>query len=306
MNQDRDVLNGEAGDAYSGTVVLAPTVWSPPPAPQTPPRFQVLYHETFEAWPPVPTYWAFETQAAGTIGAVTSGTPHGGTQELLIRTVNDGNLRTQSAVVAVDLTGYETATDLNLDFWAKYGNYQGTLYVDLSGDGTTWQTSVWSVGPATTYTNYTLDLDALAAAKGIARDGDVYLRFRYYGSYTYSGTHDVYLDDVRVGAGDLAGPWVTGHEPTAVPSSGGPLSSIRLTFNEAIDTTTFTGVDVVVFKDPQGATLTPVTVSPVAGSGDMQFELTFTAQDLRGTYRLTVGPDIRDTSGNLMNQDKDV
>jgi hypothetical protein len=41
--------------------------------------------------------------------------------------------------LAVNLTGYETATDLNLDFWAKYANSAGTLQVDFSGNGSTWQ-----------------------------------------------------------------------------------------------------------------------------------------------------------------------
>ncbi len=46
-------------------------------------------------------------------------------------------------------------------------------------------------------------------------------------------------------------------------------------------------------------------VTPVPGSGNTQFTLTFADQDLRGTYRLTVGPDVRDSAGNWMNQDGD-
>jgi hypothetical protein len=45
-----------------------------------------------------------------------------------------------------------------------------------------------------------------------------------------------------------------------------------------------------------------LAVAPVAGSGDTQFDVTFAAQNLRGTYRLKVGPQIADSSGNPMNQ----
>jgi hypothetical protein len=213
MNQNQNTMNGEAADAYSGTVTFAPTVWTPASAPP------VLYNEGFENWSSVPTYWSFDTQATGTIGMVTSGTPHGGTQQLLIHVVNDGNYRTESAVMAVDLSAYSTATDLNLDFWAKYANSQGYLYVDFSGDGAAWQ-QVASFSPSSTYTNYTLDLDALASGAGIARDADVYVRFRYYGNWSSGTTQDLYLDDVRVVKGDLTGPWVTAQSPTTVSSSG--------------------------------------------------------------------------------------
>ena len=37
----------------------------------------------------------------------------------------------------------------------------------------------------------------------------------------------------------------------------------------------------------------------------MEFDLTFADQDLRGTYQLTVGPDVTDVDGNSMNQDGD-
>jgi len=126
---------------------------------------------------------------------------------------------------------------------------------------------------------------------------------RSQGSFHRYG-YDAYLDDVKIVAGDLTGPRVVGHVPTDVVSSGGPLTTVTVTFDEAIDTGTFSGNDVVL-KDPQGVEVTPVNVAAVGGSGDTEFELTFASQDVRGTYRLTVGPDILDVAGNAMNQDGD-
>jgi hypothetical protein len=158
---------------------------------------------------------------------------------------------------------------------------------------------VTSLTVPTAYTNYSLDLDALASSKGIARDADFFVRFRAYGHNSY----DFYLDDVRIVAGDLTGPRVLSHSPVALGSAAGPLSAVRVTFDEPIAVSSFEadGRDVEL-KDAAGTAIAPLSVAPVAGSGDTQFDVTFAAQNLRGTYRLKVGPQIADTSGNLMNQ----
>jgi hypothetical protein len=158
---------------------------------------------------------------------------------------------------------------------------------------------VTSLTVPTAYTNYSLDLDALASSKGIARDADFFVRFRAYGHNSY----DFYLDDVRIVAGDLTGPRVLSHSPVALGSAAGPLSAVRVTFDEPIAASSFEpdGRDVEL-KDAAGTAIAPLSVAPVAGSGDTQFDVTFAAQNLRGTYRLKVGPQIADASGNLMNQ----
>ena len=43
-------------------------------------------------------------------------------------------------------------------------------------------------------------------------------------------------------------------------------------------------------------------VTPVSGSGNKQFDVTFAAQSALGSYAMTVGPDITDTSANAMDQ----
>ena len=273
MNQDGNAINGEAADDYNGTVVFAPTVTTN----QAP--------EGFEGWSDgaVPTQWSLISAGSATIRPVTSDSPHGGAQHLQFD-AKVGASWSESATVALNLTNLTGRTDVNLDFWAKYaGGSYGYFYVELSGDGTNFE-NVWSVSLAATYTNYTLDLDALCAANGIALDGDVYIRFRDYNpGYT---VHRGYLDDVRVVAGvDLAGPQVLSHAPATLAAGAGPLTNVVVTFNEPIDPASFTASDVVL-KDAQGVAITPV-IAAVTGTTNRQFNLGFAAQSVRGTYQLS-------------------
>ena len=47
-----------------------------------------------------------------------------------------------------------------------------------------------------------------------------------------------------------------------------------------------------------------MTVTPVAGSNDHEFTISFPTQTAAGTYTLTVGPGIQDWYGNEMNQNR--
>ena len=289
MNQDNDAVNGEAADVYNGTMVYAPTVTTN----QAP--------EGFEGWSDgaVPSQWSLISAGSATIRPVTSDSPHGGAQHLQFNANGVGASWSEYATVALNLTNLTGRTDVSLDFWAKYaGGSYAYFYVELSGDGTNF-VNVWSVSLAATYTQYTLDLDALCAANGIALDADVYIRFRDYNpGYT---DHRGYLDDVRVVAGvDLAGPQVLSHAPATLAAGAGPLTNVVVTFNEPIDPASFTASDVVL-KDAQGVAITPV-IAAVAGTTNRQFNLGFAAQSVRGTYQLSVGPNVADVAGNLMNQ----
>ncbi|MHB1035438.1 MAG: S8 family serine peptidase [Pirellulales bacterium] len=300
MNQDGDWRGGEPEDAYRGTVEFAPTAWTPAgPAPN-------LYVEDFENWSPVPSYWSFQTENAGTIQTVLADGPHGGARHL--RFDANGDQPTQSAAILVDLAAQAQAKELYLSFWAKSTNGPGTLYLDLSNDGSVWRNvASWASGAdlPTSYTNYTLDLVRLVGQEGIALDGDVYLRFRDRGEYAAS-LHDLFLDDVRIVAGDLAGPRITGQTPLELAGDAGPFNAITLTFSEPIDPASFTTADVAL-ASPQNKPISPAAVTPVAGSDDTRFTITFADQTLRGVYRLTVGPNITDASParNRMNQDGD-
>jgi hypothetical protein len=89
-------------------------------------------------------------------------------------------------------------------------------------------------------------------------------------------------------------------------SAPGALTSVRVTFSNAINPSTFTAADVSAFVGPDGAPAGAVTgVTAVAGSGNRQFDITFAGLTAVGAYSLTFGPQITDTTGRRMDQDRD-
>jgi hypothetical protein len=85
----------------------------------------------------------------------------------------------------------------------------------------------------------------------------------------------------------------------------GTVSSVRVTFDEAIDASTFTLGQVATFTRTVGSTVTDLSgallgVTPVAGN--RSFDITFTSQSTLGNYRLVLGPNILDTMGRPMDQ----
>ena len=101
---------------------------------------------------------------------------------------------------------------------------------------------------------------------------------------------------------DTSAPRVVSATPNATGSN--PVSSVRVTFSEAIDPASFTAADITNFVGPNGGiVLSGVTAVP--GSGNKSFDVTFPQQSAAGSYRFDLGPDVRDTSGNVMDQDAD-
>jgi len=97
-------------------------------------------------------------------------------------------------------------------------------------------------------------------------------------------------------APDLTGPRITAAQPNGSTS----VSSVRLTFNEAINPFSFDTSDIA-----NVGSLTIMSVAVVSGSGNKQFDVTFNAVTTPGGYGFDVGPDITDTAGNAMDQNTD-
>src|SRR5262249_34369058 len=98
----------------------------------------------------------------------------------------------------------------------------------------------------------------------------------------------------------VQGPSVT-HSAPLHATSLFPVDHVRLTFNVPMDPNTFTADQVVSFTGPSGDI--PVTsITPVAGSNNMRFDLAFDPQAAEGTYRLVFGPSVTDVFGNAMDQ----
>ncbi len=144
---------------------------------------------------------------------------------------------------------------------------------------------VWSVHPE------------LAYHEVIARILDnVQWAASFAGKMVTGGRLDVY-HALASGSTDTTGPRFT----SAVATGAGSVASVRVTFSEPIDPSTFTVADITNFVGPQGS-LAASAVQAVAGSDNTQFDVTFAAQTAPGTYRFDVGPDVRDVAGNRMDQ----
>lgn len=85
-----------------------------------------------------------------------------------------------------------------------------------------------------------------------------------------------------------------------------PRSQLSVSFNLPMDTATFsTGTDIVSFTDPDGTDITGAISGTSWSAQDTVLTVDFSAQSKAGTYQLVLGPDIRDTFGNQMDQDGD-
>ncbi len=98
---------------------------------------------------------------------------------------------------------------------------------------------------------------------------------------------------------DTFGPQIADVQPSGLILE--PFSSLRISFNESIDATTFTLADIDHLSGPQGA-ISVTSLNVVPGSNNRQFDLTFPTQSDPGSYELVVLPSVVDRFGNEMDQ----
>ena len=100
---------------------------------------------------------------------------------------------------------------------------------------------------------------------------------------------------------DRQGPFVIHTEPGAAGSV--PLDRLTFHFNEPIDTATFSIADITAFNGPGGTDLRgQLTNFLVRGRSVTAY---FETQTTPGAYSITIGPNIADLAGNLMDQSRD-
>jgi hypothetical protein len=86
----------------------------------------------------------------------------------------------------------------------------------------------------------------------------------------------------------------------------GAVDHIRFTFDESMRPHSFDKITAIPsFTDPSGNQIPITAVTPVPGTNNTQFDVSFPAQGLAGTYTMVVGPKIRDRFGRWMDQDGD-
>jgi hypothetical protein len=99
----------------------------------------------------------------------------------------------------------------------------------------------------------------------------------------------------------VALPEITGTAP--VLDLAGHVVAVRVTFNAAINPTTFATSTITGFRGPSGA-IAVSAVTPVTGTSDHQFDVTFAPQSAAGTYTMLIAGTIRDSNGNRVGNGK--
>ncbi len=96
---------------------------------------------------------------------------------------------------------------------------------------------------------------------------------------------------------DAFGPRILDHTPGEVRNAA--FDHIDIRFNEAIDASTFSLADIVI-TGPSG----PISPTGVSSLAPDVFRVAFPTLTIRGAYRATIGPNIADLAGNLMDQNQ--
>ena len=261
-----------------------------------------VYADGFENWllGGVPAYWQFTSSGLGTVSEVAASTAAEGGSHLVFSPADtvSGDL---SAGVGVDLSAFSLEPNLNLQFLARdeSGSGAGQFFVELSDNGSNW-VSVLSTDLPQVDTRFLVDVDEAASAAGIAIDATTYVRLRL----NARTSPRVFVDDLRFTIGDLLGPQIETLHPDTLVAGDTPLDELQLTFSESVDPGSFDATDVTLLN-PLGDPIAITSVIPEAGSTNRVFNVVFPASDVRGGYRLMVGPGVFDLAGNAMNQNGD-
>src|SRR5262249_30991205 len=98
----------------------------------------------------------------------------------------------------------------------------------------------------------------------------------------------------------LLGPKITASTPSGNNNAPGQVKSVRVTFNESMNPATFDASQVSFFGPPGRIPVTGVT--PVTGTNNTQFDISFSTLNVTGPYYMVIGPNVKDMAGNAMDQ----
>lgn len=190
------------------------------------------------------------------------------------------NFGVNSVTLAAPGVGILSTTPNN-----NYANFNGTSMAAPHVAGAI--ALYWSANPTLTYTQVidklTSSVDVVAGLATTVQTGGR-------------------LNVARMFEGGGGGPGGGGVAPKVLSAvyNGTPnvnFTSVRVTFDRAIDAGSFTLTDISTFFGPGGSIIIPTAVTVVGGTGSTQFDVTFAPQTAVGTYTMTFGPNI--TNGGV-------
>ncbi len=146
------------------------------------------------------TYWGTAVTANGRVRVLNTNTPHGGSWHMIMDDATSGGFSQTEARLRLNLSGQ---TQVALSFWWKdfgdethtqdgvyFSNNGGTSYVKVySLNGGSFSDNTWRL--------QSLDLDALAAANGLALTSTFVVKIQQYDDYPIT-TDGFAIDDVSV------------------------------------------------------------------------------------------------------------
>ena len=171
------------------------------------PFTEAIFEDGFESGTLNPAFWATSGTGPFRSQVTTANGPRGGTRHLTMdSSVSSTNARNE-VTLTLNLAG---KTNVLLRFWANGfsdepsgpPSYPFTTGADFDGvaisaDGTTWY-EVQSLRSLTAYQRFTVNLDAAAAAAGIAFNAAFKIRFNQFDNFGIP-TDGIAIDDVFVG-----------------------------------------------------------------------------------------------------------
>ena len=247
-------------------------VSDPPPPPS---GSSVVLNEPFESTA-LGSHWTITGTSTYRTQLNTANTPHGGTRHLTMDSTTDGSYARNEATLTLDLSG---RGGVSLSFWAKSFSdeangpppspFTGGYDFDgvaISADGSNWYEVQGLRALSSTYTQFTVDLDAAIAARGLSYTPAFKIRFNQYDNYMIS-TDGIAIDDILITANSL--PSVTVALPAQALETSGILSgTVTLPMIASTDTS-------VTLSSNANARLTvPPNVTIPAGQSSANFEAT--------------------------------
>jgi|GEM_PF-1939125 len=253
-----------------------------------------IFTETWESGAAGPAWSLTGTTGFRTLVTTANG-PHAGNYHLTMDSTGNGTYARNEATLTVNLAGRH---NVQLRFWVKMFNDEadgppaspfigGADFdgVAISADGNTW----YEAQPLRTYTDvwqrYAVDLDAAAAAHGLAYNSTFKIRFNHYDNYDIS-TDGFAFDDIEVV--ELVSNRLTIGLPSSATEGDAPLTA-------TLGVTPIPSTDLVVtlHSSDTSEAVVPASVTIPAGQSSITFPVTLPDDaELDGTQTVTITADV--------------